>query len=122
MSKCLFLLFLTSLSNSFSQNEFHYLVKFKTKHSSYSLSNPELFLSEKSILRRDKYNVELDSTDLPINPSYLYNLSSLSLLIEAKSKWLNCIVISSTYKNINDSIAMLVEKKLDLFSSTVNNK
>lgn len=105
MSKCLFLLFLTSLFNSFSQNEFHYLVKFKTKHSSYSLSNPELFLSEKSILRRDKYNVELDSTDLPINPSYLYNISSLSLLIEAKSKWLNCIVISSTYKNINDSIS-----------------
>lgn len=88
----------------FSQTEYHYLVKFKNKSSSYSLSAPEEYLSEKSINRRADYQVEIDSSDLPINTNYIDSLQQHALAIQAKSKWHNCIVISTIYEAISDSL------------------
>ena len=45
--------------------------------------------------------------------------STKSLKMEYKKIHLDLLKIS---KDITDSISILVEKKLDLFSSTVNNK
>ncbi|HEY4151513.1 MAG TPA: S8 family serine peptidase [Chitinophagaceae bacterium] len=77
-----------------------YIVQFTNKKGTpYTLSNPSAYLSAKAIARRNRYNIAIDSTDLPITPAYidsilaLPNVSFLNL-----SKWLNqlCIRITDT--------------------------
>ena len=110
-------------SCGFSQTEYHYLVKFKNKSSIYSLSAPEEYLSEKSINRRADYQVEIDSSDLPINTNYIYSLQQHTLAIQAKSKWHNCIVISTNYENISDSLAAYsFVKSVELIGEITLNK
>lgn len=47
-----------------------YFVQFSDKLGTpYSLSRPEDFLSERAILRRQKYSIAIDSTDLPVSPA-----------------------------------------------------
>lgn len=91
-------------SNGFSQFEYHYFVQLK--HKAWGdLSSPESYLSEKTILKRSIYEVSIDSSDIPINPLYLNSLNKLPLFIETKSKWHNCLVVSSSLASIKDSIS-----------------
>ena len=49
-----------------------YVVVFKDKNNSpYKLGKPIEYLSHKSIQRRLSYNIAIDSSDLPVNPSYI---------------------------------------------------
>ena len=41
------------------------------KGTPYTIANPDKYLSHKAIERRAKQNIEVDSTDLPINPDYI---------------------------------------------------
>ena len=71
-----------------------YLIKFKYKKSSFTLSNPSAYLSQKSIDRRTRYSIPLDSTDLPINPVYIDSLNKISgVKVLNKSKWLNHVSV-----------------------------
>ncbi|MGQ9799029.1 MAG: S8 family serine peptidase [Ignavibacterium sp.] len=56
-------------------------------------SNPELVVSEKSLLRRAKLQTEslIDFTDLPINPNYIEELQASGFQLKQKSKWLNAV-------------------------------
>ena len=78
-----------------------YIIRFKDKNNSpYSLSNPSPYLSAKSILRRTNQNISIDSTDLPVNPSYIQavlNTGVVTLL--NRSKWLNTITIQTSDAN-----------------------
>ena len=56
---------------SHSQTEYHFLVHFKYKKSSLDLSNPNEFLSEKSILIKSIQNTVIDSSDLPLNTNFI---------------------------------------------------
>jgi hypothetical protein len=75
-----------------------YLVKFKDKaNSPYTLSNPSAYLSQRAIDRRAKYNIQLDSTDLPVTPVYLAQLAAVpNVTILNVSKWLNQVSIQTT--------------------------
>ncbi|MBI1783455.1 MAG: S8 family serine peptidase, partial [Sphingobacteriales bacterium] len=78
-----------------------YIVRFKDKNNSpYFLNNPSQYLSAKAIQRRTTYNIAIDSTDLPVNPSYIQavlNAGAVTLL--NRSKWLNAITIQTTDAN-----------------------
>jgi subtilisin family serine protease len=79
-----------------------YAVKLTDKNNSpYSINNPEKFLSQKSIDRRKKFNIKIDETDLPINPQYLDSLTKMGFKIDAKSKWLNCVVLKTKIEKID---------------------
>lgn len=74
----------------------YYVVVFKNKNNSpFHLNQPEEFLSEKAILRRLKQNIAMDSSDLPLSPTYLETIAQLPLQIIARSKWMNSIVIAT---------------------------
>jgi subtilisin family serine protease len=63
----------------------------------YSLNSPSQYLSARAIARRTRYNIAIDSVDLPIVPRYIDSVLSkgpVSLL--SKSKWLNQILIQCT--------------------------
>ncbi|MEP7258626.1 MAG: S8 family serine peptidase [Flavitalea sp.] len=83
------------------------LVKFTNKSGSvYSLAQPSAFLSAKSIQRRIKQKILIDSTDLPVNPAYLEGIKKIpGVRLHNVSKWLNQVMVevadSSALQQIN---------------------
>lgn len=92
----LFLLFLF-LGNLLSAQVSRYWIQFTDKdNSTFSIDNPQEFLSEKSIKRRAKSGIPISEQDLPVNATYLEAISSLEgVAVHYSSKWLNAVSISS---------------------------
>ncbi|MFZ9662075.1 MAG: S8 family serine peptidase, partial [Chitinophagaceae bacterium] len=86
-----------------------YIVELKDKqNSSYNINQPATFLSPKSVLRRTRFNIPIDSTDLPVNSSYLSSIASIeNVSIISVSRWLNQVLIQT-----NDTAAITKIKKL----------
>jgi subtilisin family serine protease len=88
----LFIVFILFVSTSVQSavTSYYFYVQFANKNNSpYSLSNLSEFLSARAIARRITFSVSCDSTDLPINPSYLQQVENLGVLVHCKSKWMN---------------------------------
>ncbi len=81
-----------------AQTPTRFVVKFKDKGSNpFSFSAPQSFLSAKSIARRTRYSIPLDSTDLPITPRYIDSLRKVpGVTVLNASKWLNQVSIQTT--------------------------
>jgi hypothetical protein len=94
----LFIIFLSQHSNS---QVTRYLVKLKNKNGTpYSFSNPLAYLSQRAIDRRTRYNIALDSTDLPCTPSYISQISSVAnVTVLNVSKWQNSVTIRTSDPN-----------------------
>lgn len=92
------ILFLLAAQRLDAQTSTRYLVKFKNKaNNSFSLSAPASFLSPKSIERRNRHNISLDSTDLPVTSRYLDSIRSVpNVTVLNVSKWLNQVSIKTT--------------------------
>ncbi|MDR1737363.1 MAG: S8 family peptidase [Candidatus Symbiothrix sp.] len=60
--------------------------------SSFSLSAPEDFLSEKAIQRRARQGYAVDSTDLPIATAYMDSLTAAGANVRACSKWVKTVL------------------------------
>ena len=75
-----------------------YIIRFKEKNNSpYSLSNPLQYLSAKALQRRANQNISIDSTDLPVNTSYIQSvLNTGAVTLLNRSKWLNAVVIQTS--------------------------
>lgn len=61
-------------------------------NSPYSKLNPEAYLSEEAIKRREKQDIPIDSLDLPVNPGYKQKLEKQTDGVTLVSKWLNGVV------------------------------
>lgn len=100
MKKYLLLLSITVLLFGVaSQAQFSkYIVRFKDKAGTpFNINNPSQYLSARSIQRRVKQNIAIDSTDLPITPRYLDSVKLAgNVTILNKSKWLNEVCIQTT--------------------------
>ncbi|HEX8331083.1 MAG TPA: S8 family serine peptidase, partial [Segetibacter sp.] len=74
------------------------IVQFKDKGSNtFSLANPSQYLSSKAIQRRTRFNIAIDSTDLPVTQRYVDSLRLAgNVIILNRSKWLNQVLIQST--------------------------
>jgi len=71
-----------------------YLVSFSDKNNSqYSIDNPSVFLSQKSIARRIKNNIAIDSNDLPVNSDYIDSLLLYNISVYNTTKWLNAALV-----------------------------
>jgi serine protease AprX len=67
-----FLLFYFFLWTHFLSAQNNYIVYFKDKiNSSYSTLNPEAFLSQRALIRREKCRVFIQESDLPVNQNYI---------------------------------------------------
>ncbi|HUS00207.1 MAG TPA: S8 family serine peptidase, partial [Chitinophagaceae bacterium] len=75
-----------------------YIIRFKDKAGTpYTVNNPSQYLSARSIQRRVRQNISIDSTDLPLTPRYLDSIKSAgNVTILNKSKWLNEVCIQTT--------------------------
>lgn len=95
MKKILFILLCPSFI--FAQDsDFRYFISFTNKaNTNFSIDIPEEYLSEKTITKRLKFSLPIDSNDLPVNKQYVDVLKSVGLIIENKSKWFNGVVVST---------------------------
>ncbi len=75
-----------------------YIVKFKDKGSTpFSIANPSAYLGPRALQRRARYNIAIDSTDLPVTPRYIDSVRLAgAVTILNTSKWLNEVAIKTT--------------------------
>src|SRR5688500_14695844 len=99
MKKILFLIltgftFFPEIQAQFSR----YIVQLKHKiASTHSLSDHSPYLSQRAIDRRTRYNIVLDSTDLPVPASYISQIKNIpGVTLLNVSRWLNAIAIKTT--------------------------
>jgi serine protease AprX len=78
-----------------------YVVKLKNKGGNpFSLSTPLAYLSQRAIDRRTRYSIAIDSTDLPVTPSYVTQLRNVpNVTVLNISKWHNSVTIQTTDPN-----------------------
>lgn len=100
MKKIVFILLVITISN-FGRVYAQYpklIVQFTNKQfNTFSTANPSAYLSGRAIARRTRYNIAIDSTDLPVSQRYIDSvLSKGPVTLLSKSKWLNQILIRCT--------------------------
>jgi len=92
MSKTKIILFLLSLTLYVCADT--YWVGFKDKNGSVgTLDQPEQYLSHRALQRREKQNIAIDSTDLPVSKIYTDSLRHLGFQILFASKWNNGVTV-----------------------------
>ena len=85
-----------------------YWIQFKDKNNtSYSIDEPEKFLSERAIQRRVDYDIPIDEYDLPINPSYLEAVEDAGAVILNPSKWLNGVSVEIAEVSVLNAVKSL---------------
>lgn len=95
--------------SAFSQYS-RFIIQFRDKKGTpYTLGNPSAYLSAQAIARRTRYNIAIDSTDLPITPAYIDSILAVpNVGFLNLSKWMNQVCIRTT-----DSAALV---KINSFS------
>lgn len=93
---------------SAQQDTLKYRISLKDKAATtYSIDNPETFLSEKAIARRRKQNLPIDSTDLPVCRSYVDEIRRVGVRVVTTGKWENFVTVSCNDSALIDRIAAL---------------
>lgn len=98
-----------------------YWITFKDKDSNlHMLHKPQLFLGNRAISRRNKYDIAVDATDLPVDQHHRKYFLDRDYAIYSMSRWLNAITILSKYKNLPDSIGKLPFIKECIYLGKIN--
>ena len=61
----------------------------------YSLSKPQEFLSQKALERRERQGLAVDSTDLPVPSAYLSRLETEGVKVVGTSRWNNTALVET---------------------------
>lgn len=120
-------LFSVSFFDLFSQFPAKYWVKFTDKNNTpYSISNPSAFLSARSIARRTNQSINIDSTDLPVNQTYVNQVNTTGAVVFQTSKWMNAAIVivnnSSQLTAINSLTFVLNTKPVGKYINTQHHK
>jgi len=90
----LLIVFISIADSLHSQETQMYRLYLKDKgNSPFSLTHPQDFLSAKSIERRMRQNLPVDSIDLPLDPTYLEAITETGGTIQSYSKWTKTVVV-----------------------------
>ena len=73
----------------------------------YSLEKPQRFLSRKSLERRHRQGLSVDSTDLPVCRQYVQALRAKGVEIVGSSRWMNSVVARSSDSTLLESLTAL---------------
>lgn len=91
-----------------AQNPVKYWIQFTDKNnSSFSIAQPETFLSPRAIARRNKNKIAFQENDLPVNSFYIDSVLSTGVTLINKSKWFNAITISTADSTVLTKINSL---------------
>ena len=74
-----------------------YLIYFKDKaNSTFSAQKPEVFLSPRSIARRQRQGIAVTSSDFPVNPAYIQAVQQTGAKVFFTSRWFNAALLEAT--------------------------
>lgn len=73
----------------------------------FSLDKPHRFLSRKSVERRERQGLPVDSTDLPVCRSYVRQFNVIGAEVVGTSRWQNTVVVRSTDSLLLERLAQL---------------
>lgn len=74
----------------------------------YMLTTPEDFLTEAAIARRNRFNIAIDSSDLPVNDLYISNVTAITNgTARLTSRWLNGLLLQVADSSIAAQIRAL---------------
>ena len=83
-------------------------------NSNFAISEPSQFLTQRAIERRIRYQIPIDSTDLPVSQSYLDQMRAVpGITILNVSRWLNAVTV-----DIDDHDALNAVNALPFVKST----
>ncbi len=99
-----------------------YVVYFTDKNNNpYSISDPQQFLSARSLQRRSNQLIPIELSDLPVTPSYIAGVKNVGVNIINVSKWLNSATFYTTDSALVEQVAMLPYVKKLVKSHVGNN-
>ena len=86
-----------------------YVVNLKNKGGTpYSFTTPTAYLSQRAIDRRTRFGIAIDSTDLPVTPSYITQIRNIpNVPVLNISKWHNAVAIQTSDPNAITTINAL---------------
>lgn len=77
-------------------------------NSNFTITQPSDFLTQRAIERRNRYQIPIDSTDLPVSKYYLDQISSIpGITILNVSRWLNAVSIDTDDDNVLNAVNAL---------------
>ena len=91
------LLFLSTVQ---AQETHSYSVFLTAKENVQQLYHPQEFLSKRALLRREKQNIAVKLSDLPISPDRLGAIEHIVSYRGPHSKWLNSVYIEATSEEV----------------------
>jgi len=109
-----FLLLILSIS-AIAQSHYPgmFLISFTDKNQSpFSVSSPEMYLSSKAILRREKTKIAITKQDFPVNAIYIDSLKYFGAKPSFSSRWLNAVLV-----RMDDSLKMQALLKVSFVDS-----
>ncbi|MBN2263388.1 MAG: S8 family peptidase [Prolixibacteraceae bacterium] len=84
------LLFTSIFCAANNAGQFVYWVQFNTKAGTpYRIDTPADYLTERAMARRQRMGIEIDSTDLPVNPAFTDSLKAIGFGVKHTSRWMN---------------------------------
>lgn len=99
-----------------AQTKNTFLINFTDKNTSFIAGD---LLSQKAVDRRQKFAIEYDSSDYPVNENYISQvLADTSLTLRYSLKWHNAIVVETTEKAINSSTSLPFVKSITYVGTT----
>ncbi len=101
MRSCLFIVLLFFINTLIAQ-ELHAWVYFKDKQGvAAALQDPTRILTQRSIDRKQRYDIVIDDRDIPVNQDYVAALKlQPGINYKTQSKWFNCAHIVGTMEAI----------------------
>lgn len=104
----IFVLVLPFLGTAQTVTPKRYWFQFTDKENTpYTLDQPLAFLSQRALDRRQRQNITLDVTDLPVDPVYIEAIIEKGGTYLTHSKWFNGVAVSILNDDILDSILAL---------------
>ena len=99
-------LFVLSMGQASAEKVYKYRVSLKDKvGTTCSIDKPEEFLSERAIERRNRQQLPIDETDLPVSGKYVDELKATGARLVTTSKWNNTVVLEVSDTLLMDEIS-----------------
>ena len=92
--------YLLFLSTVHAQEARSYSVYLTAKENVQQLQNPHQFLSERSLLRREKQKIRVKLADLPVSTERLHAIDNIVTYKGPQSKWLNAVYVEATAEEV----------------------
>ena len=84
------------------------------------LSQPLLMLSQRSLDRRVRLNINLDLKDVPVDSNYINQISSAQgILYKGKSKWLNAVHVQGSQTDIQNLLNLAFVNKIEFANKNI---